>query len=316
MPISLEAFDKQLISVVDKVKGCIVNVSTVRMMQDSFMHLHPIKGIGTGVIIDDTGYIVTNYHVIEGAEEVIVTLSDGRKPSGEVIGVDPSTDLALIKVNAKNIKSCKLGDSEKIKVGQMAIAIGNPFGIVLDGPTVTVGVISALKRTIQAKNNVYENLIQTDASINPGNSGGALLDIRGKLVGINSATIKGAQGIGFAIPINVVKEVVDDLIKFGKVRRSWMGIIGLTNSKQVAKYYNLPTDQGVITARIAANGPAHIAGIIPGDILLKMEGKVLKSMKDIQSILKAKKPGDKIKLSILSQGKELSLEIKLSEPPQ
>ncbi|VVB73957.1 Trypsin-like peptidase domain protein [uncultured archaeon] len=315
IPASVKGFQDQIVSVVDKTKPSVVNISTVRIMQDQFLHVHPVQGVGTGVIVDEAGYVVTNFHVIAGANQVTVTLSDGRKPKGKIIGADPSSDIALIKIEADGLKAAPMADSARLKVGQLVIAIGNPFGILLPGAAATTGIVSALNRTINAEGRTYENLIQTDAAINPGNSGGPLLDIEGRVIGINSAMIPFAQGIGFAIPIDHVKEIIDDIAKFGHVRRLWLGIIAMPNRKEVAQYYNLPTDRGVIAARIVLDGPAHIAGISPGDILLEVGGVRLKEVIDIKKALKGKKPGDKVEARIVHAGETISVAIRLKEQP-
>jgi serine protease Do len=315
IPASVKGFQDQMVSVVEKAKPTVVNISTVRIMQDQFLHVHPVQGVGTGVIVDTAGYIVTNYHVIAGANQVTVTLSDGRKPKGKIIGADPGSDIALIKIEADGLKAATMADSGKLKVGQLVIAIGNPFGILLPGAAATTGIVSALNRTINAEGRMYENLIQTDAAINPGNSGGPLLDIEGRVIGINSAMIPFAQGIGFAIPIDHVKETIDDIVKFGHVRRLWLGIIAMPNSKEVAQYYNLSTDKGVIAARIVLDGPAHIAGIGPGDIILEVGGVKLKEVTDIKRALKGKQPGDKVEVKIIHAGTHVSVTVRLKEQP-
>jgi len=315
IPTAVKGFQDQIIEVVDNVKHSVVNISTVRVVQDQFFQVHPVQGVGTGVIIDEAGFIITNYHVLAGANQVTVTLSDGRKPKGKIVGADPSSDIALIKIDAKDLKAAPMADSSKLKVGQFVIAIGNPFGILLPGAAATTGIVSALNRTINAEGRTYENLIQTDAAINPGNSGGPLLDLEGNVIGINSAMIPFAQGIGFAIPVNIVKEIVDDLITLGHVRRLWLGIIAMPNSKQVAQYYNLLTDKGVIAARIVIDGPAHIAGIAPGDIILEVAGVKLNDVNDIRTALKGKKPGDKVETKVVHNKKTVTVTVKLKEQP-
>jgi len=315
IPPSVKGLQDQMVSVVEKAKPSVVNISTVRIMRDQFLHVHPVQGVGTGVVVDASGYIVTNYHVIAGANQVTVTLSDGRKPKGKIVGADPGSDIALIKIDADGLKAAPMADSAKLKVGQFVIAIGNPFGILLPGAAATTGIVSALNRTINAEGRMYENLIQTDAAINPGNSGGPLLDIEGRVIGISSAMIPFAQGIGFAIPIDNVKEIIDDIVKFGRVRRLWLGIIAMPNGKEVAQYYNLPTDKGVIAARIVIDGPAHVAGIGPGDIIIELDGVKLKEVIDIKRALKGKQPGDKVEVKIIHAGEQASVMVRLKEQP-
>ncbi|MFQ5762951.1 MAG: S1C family serine protease, partial [Candidatus Bathyarchaeia archaeon] len=202
-----------------KVAPSVVNISTVRLIRDYYFNVHPVTGMGSGVILDEKGFIATNRHVVAGASETIVTTTDGKKFKGMVVGSDASTDLALLRVGGEKLLPAELGDSDNLKVGKLAIAIGNPFGFMLGGPTVTIGVVSALHRHIQAEDRVMEDLIQTDAAINPGNSGGPLVESAGKVIGINTAMIPFAQGIGFAIPVNTVKRVTDELAQYGRVIR-------------------------------------------------------------------------------------------------
>ncbi len=200
------------------------------------MNAAPVQGMGSGIMVDGSGYILTNNHIVENAEGMVVSMFDGTQLDGVLVGNDPMSDIAVVKVDAgkKKLPVAKLGDSDKIRVGQLAIAIGNPFGFMLRGPTVTVGVISALKRTIQAEKGVYENLFQTDAHINPGNSGGPLINSSGEVIGMNSANIPFAQGIGFSIPINGAMSIAKELIEHGKVIRPWLGILGIGLNKEIA----------------------------------------------------------------------------------
>jgi len=239
MPSFLSEFEEKIVEAVSKVSRSVVNISTVQLVRDHFFNLYPISGMGSGVVVDNLGYIVTNHHVVAGSREVVVTTYSGARYEGWVVGVDPATDIAVVKARAEDVQPAELGDSDALKVGQLAIAIGNPFGFLLrGGPTVTIGVISALNRYIRLEDGrVYENLIQTDAAINPGNSGGPLIDTSGRVIGINTAMISQAQGIGFAVPVNTVKMIFDDLIRFGRVIRPWLGIVGMDVTKEVARYY-------------------------------------------------------------------------------
>lgn len=217
-----------LVKAVEKISPCVVNISATRLARDYFLHVIPIRGMGSGIIMDSDGYILTNHHIIEGARGVSVTFADGRKLAGRVVGADRSTDIAVVKVEAEDLKVAEFGDSDSLKVGQIVMAVGNPFGFLLGGPTVTVGVISALNRHIHHDGRVYESLIQTDAAINPGNSGGPLIDDEGRVIGVNTAVIPFARGIGFAIPINTAKRTARELVLYGRVVRPWLGIIGVT----------------------------------------------------------------------------------------
>ena len=305
-----------MVRAVEKVAPSVVNISIVRLMRENFFTVVPMRGMGSGFVISSEGRILTDFHIVEQAEEVEVTLSDGRKLKGMVSGKDPSTDIALVEVPAGNLVPAELGDSDKLKVGQMAIAIGNPFGFLLGGgPTVTAGVVSALSRTINADGRMYEGLVQTDAAINPGNSGGPLIDVDGKVIGINTANIPFAQGIGFAIPINTAKYVVEQLLEKGRVVRPWLGITGLTVTKEVATYYNLPTRSGVVLAGIVRGGPADEAGLEEGDIVVQADGTTVDTMEQLQREIRKKKPGDRLNLTIVRDGRRREASLTLQEAP-
>jgi len=305
-----------IVRAVEKITPSVVNISTVRMMRENLFTVVPLKGMGSGFAISSDGRILTDYHIVEQTQQVEVTLSDGRKFKGIVSGKDASTDIALVEVPAGNLVPAELGDSDKLKVGQMAIAIGNPFGFLLGGgPTVTVGVVSALSRTISTEGRLYEGLIQTDAAINPGNSGGPLVDVDGKVIGINTANIPFAQGIGFAIPINTAKYVVEQLLEKGRVIRPWLGITGLTVTKEVATYYGLPTWSGVVLAGIARNGPADEAGLEEGDIIVQVDGTSVETMEQLQREIRKKRPGDTVELTVVRDGRRLEASLTLQESP-
>lgn len=305
----------ELIDTIKKVSPSVVNINTVRLVHDYYMNIVPLRGMGSGVIIDENGLIVTNNHIVEQSESIEVTLFDGKKYSGKLLGTDRMTDIAVVKIEGKGFPYVKLGDSNGVQVGQIAIAIGNPFGFFLQGPTVTVGVISALNRTIQAEQGVYENLIQTDAHINPGNSGGPLVNIKGEVIGINSANIPFAQGIGFSIPASMASRIVQELIKHGKVIRPWLGILGVGANEQIAEYYELPSDTGVLVTRVFENSPAYEAGIAPGDMIITVDHKDLKDMNDLTKELRSKKVGDLILLTVLRGRRKGQIEITLGESP-
>jgi S1-C subfamily serine protease len=269
--------------------------------------------MGSGIIVSADGYILTNYHIVDDAERIQVTLNDGRKFTGRVVGSDATTDIAVVKVDADNLPAAPLGDSDQIKVGQIAIAIGNPFGFMLKGPTVTVGVVSAVNRVIQADGHVIENLIQTDAHINPGNSGGPLVNSEGKVIGISSANIPMAQGIGFAIPINTARNVADDLITHGRVIRPWLGLVGVTLTRELAEYYELPVEEGVLVMRVADESPLDHAGIRSGDTIVRIDGEKLTSIEDLQRELRKRNVGDTVQLLVIRENTRISTTIKLAE---
>jgi S1-C subfamily serine protease len=287
------------------------------LMHDAYMNVTPVQGVGSGIIIDSKGYILTNHHIAGNAQSMTVSMFDGTKLKGNLVGTDPMTDVAVIKVDPGNHKlpNARIGDSDKIRVGQTAIAIGNPFGFMLRGPTVTVGVISALNRTIQVEAVVYENLIQTDAHINPGNSGGPLLNKEGEVVGMNSASIPFAQGIGFSIPIDKAIHVSKELIEHGKVVRPWLGIFGVGVTKELAEYYNLQSNEGVLVTQVYKESPAGIQGIMPGDIVLSVDGKKMKDMSELADYIRKKKVDEKITLEILRGERRGEVTLTLAETP-
>lgn len=306
--------EEKTIRAVEKVSPSVVAISTQRIMRYDLFNKMELKGFGSGIIMNPDGYILTNNHVIEGVEKVDVFLCDGKKYDGRVIGKDPSTDIGVIKIEGHNFYSGEFGNSDILRPGQMAIAIGNPLGLA-GGATVTFGVISAVKRNMQTQQGILENLIQTDAAINPGNSGGPLVDSDGKIIGINNAIIPFAQGIGFAIPINVAKDVANELIEYGRVIRPWMGIVGMDMNPTLASYYNLATDNGALVIQINEGSPADYAGISPGDIIIGIEGRKIKGMEDVRNIIWKRKVGEKIKVKIQRARKQLIGDLQLDEMP-
>ncbi len=294
--------DDDVVAAIAKVEASVVNINTIRFERDAFLHVHPARGIGSGFIIDDRGHILTNHHITAGSREIEVALTDGRAFEGKLVGSDPANDLAVVKIDARNLPVAELGKSDELRVGQSVIAIGNPFGLV-GGPSVTVGVVSALNRHILAER-VYENLIQTDASINPGNSGGPLLDLTGGVVGINTAQIPGAQGIGFAIPINTAKAVLEDIVKYGRVTRPWLGVIGLDVSSEVARKFSLAVGSGILVMRIIPESPAERAELQSGDAITGVDGKRLDSMEDLQREIKTRRAGDSVSLVVVRGSEE------------
>ncbi|HCL57848.1 MAG TPA: serine protease [Spirochaetia bacterium] len=276
------------------------------------------QALGTGIIISEDGYIISNNHVIAGADIITVYLSDKRNFKGQVIGTDEKTDIALIKIDPKDTKLpvAPLGDSNDIQVGDFAIAIGNPFGL---NWTFTFGVVSATGRTDAIDENApYKSYIQTDVSINPGNSGGPLLNIKGQVIGVNSAiysTTGGSIGIGFSIPINIVKNVVSQLIEKGKVERGYIGAFIQDLDEKLAKYYKLSKIEGVILTNLEKNGPAEKSGLKPGDVVLAVEGKKVENTSQLISMISNTPPGETLKFSIIRDGdkKEISVKIGLRE---
>lgn len=272
------------------------------------------EGIGSGFLYDARGYILTNDHVIAGAQEIRVILPDGRQFTGRVLGRSPENDLAVVKIDGENLPVVPLGDSDQLKVGQWVVAIGNALGLG-GGPTVTAGVVSALNRTLTPGlgEPPFGPLIQTDAAINPGNSGGPLVNLVGEVVGINTAKIQSAEGIGFAIPINKAKEIIQQLLEARP--KAYLGILSTTVTPALASAYNLPVSHGILVVSVDAGGPADRAGIQPGDIIIRAGERVISSMSDLQAILNRYQPGDQLVLVTNRSGSELSVTVTLGEAP-
>jgi len=247
-------------------------------------------GLGSGVIISPDGYILTNNHVVEGADEIEVTLTDSRRARATVIGTDPESDLAVLKVDLDKLPVIVLGDSDQLAVGDQVLAIGNPFGV---GQTVTSGIVSALGRS-QLGINTFENFIQTDAAINPGNSGGALVDVNGNLMGINTAIYSrsgGSMGIGFAIPVSTAKLVLDGIVRDGQVTRGWIGVEPNELSPELAQTFGVKATEGVIITGVLQGGPAAVAGVRPGDVILSVEDKATNNVSQLLTAVASLKPG-------------------------
>ena len=308
--------EEVLVKIIEKASPWVVNIS-VSMVQDAYMNAAPVQGMGSGIVIDEAGYILTNNHIVENTDSMVVSMFDGTQLDGTLVGNDPMSDVAVVKVEngKKKLPVAVLGDSERVKVGQIAVAIGNPFGFMLRGPTVTIGVISALNRTIQAEKGVYENLFQTDAHINPGNSGGPLLNSAGEVIGMNSANIPFAQGIGFSIPINSAMAIAKELIEHGKVIRPWLGILGIGLNKDIASYYNLPAEEGVLITKTFERSPAWEQGITSGDVITKVDNKPVKDMTELAGYVRKKKIGDVITLSIKRGNLQGDVKVRLAEIP-
>lgn len=273
------------------------------------------SSLGSGVVVSPQGYILTNNHVVETADEIEVALADGRKAVAQVVGADPETDLAVIKINLANLPAITLGHAEQSRVGDVVLAIGNPFGV---GQTVTMGIISALGRN-HLGINTFENFIQTDAAINPGNSGGALIDTNGNLLGINTAIYSrsgGSLGIGFAIPATTVKTVMESIINTGHVVRGWIGVEPQDITPELAESFGLQKKNGTIIAGVLKNGPADIAGMRPGDILLAIEGKPVSDTTEMLNLIAQLTPGKKAKMTVFRKNQESTLEITIGKRPK
>jgi len=317
-----------------KVSPAVVHITSSVEYMDFFFGAQKVEATGSGVIVDERGFILTNFHVIQGAQALTVFTNDGRKYTAKVIGADPGTDLALVKIDAQGkLPVAKLGDSSKVDVGEWVVAIGNPRG--LDW-TVTAGVVSALGRQLvsQATGQTMRGMIQTDAAINPGNSGGPLLNAVGEVIGINDAIVSssgGSEGIGLAIPINTAKEVLDDLVKYGRVIRPWLGVEVLREiGAALARRYSLPVDYGLVAGKVYDGSPAGAAGVIPPvtygngryqyDILTAIDGTKLTSERQLLDTVRGHKPGDKVTLELYhitnGQYEVKRVPVKLEELPK
>jgi len=334
--VSALSLEEAFVSVAERVKPCVVNLSTETKIKvkpfdpfrdfgfrdpffedffKDFFHgqerEYTQQSLGSGVIVDEKGYILTNYHMVKDTSKIRVTLLDGRKFEAKIVGTDPKTDLALIKIDAKNLPSAVLGDSDKVRVGSWAIAIGNPFGF---NHTVTIGVISAKERTLHIAE--YENFLQTDASINPGNSGGPLVNIKGEVIGINTAIVGSAQGLGFAIPINMAKKIVGDLIEHGKVIRAWLGVYIQDLTPELAESMGISIKEGVLVSEVIKNSPAEKSGIKRGDVILSIDNENVQTSKELQQKVLSKGVGKEVLIKLIREGQEITIKVKLEKMPE
>ncbi|MDP6459426.1 MAG: trypsin-like peptidase domain-containing protein [Candidatus Hydrothermarchaeota archaeon] len=316
-------------AIFNDVKDSVVHITSVTVERDFFMRPIPREGTGSGFIISEEGYILTNNHVIKDASELRVTLANGATLEADLVGADPLSDTAVIKIKSNgNLKAVKLGDSNQLSPGQLAIAIGNPYR--LDN-TITIGVISALNRTLETEENfVIHGVIQTDAAINPGNSGGPLLNSKGEVIGINTAIyspIQGSVGIGFAISINTAKKVAEDLIEKGKVVRPWMGITGTTVTEQLAETWETGVNKGVHIIEVVEGGPAEKAGLmgtvsspgqedfILGDTIIELAGVTINTMENLIQTILEQEVGKTVEVKFIRDSKTLTTNVTLGERP-
>jgi len=314
-PPVISTSESPVIQIAEQVSPAVVGISNRVDVSTFFAHQPVEKGAGSGVIFDEEGYIVTNYHVIADSDQLVVTLPNGRQVNGKVVGTDQRTDLAVIKINEKDLKAARFGDSDKVRVGELAVAIGNPLGQGL-ASTVTAGVISAVNRSVDVDEQRFR-LIQTDAAINPGNSGGALVNSRGEVIGINSVKIVDVniEGLNFAIPINTVKPIVDSIIKYGKVIRPWIGILGGDVNPAIAERYNLATPKGVFVSEIPAGGPAAKAGMKSGDVIIAFNDEPIEGFGDLRNSIDRQKIGDKVKITVMRGREKKTLTLVLEQMP-
>ena len=307
--------EKKVLDMIERVTKSVVNISTVRLVHNMFFQTVPISGMGSGTIIDaEKGLILTNNHVVGGAQKIGVTLWNSQVIEGTIVGSCVARDIAVVKVDGKDLQFAELGDSDKLRVGQAVYAIGNPFGLS-GGPTVTTGVVSALNRTIQSDQGLIENLVQTDAAINPGNSGGPLVDLEGRIVAISTAIIPFAQGIGFAIPVNAAKSCAIDILTVGGPRKPWLGVIGITLTEEIAQYYGLPIGRGVLVTKIAEGSPAEQAQMRQGDIILEIDNAETASIDELIREIRKHKIDDKVRIFVIRESKQHFFEVTLGNMP-
>jgi putative serine protease PepD len=337
--LSTQAFsvtedEKNNVAVYEKVADGVVNITSIAVQMDFFFNVFPSQGSGSGSIIDTKGRILTNNHVVADAQKLEVTLADGSKWPAKLVGSDPDSDLAVIKIDApkEKLKVIPMGDSKSLRIGQKVLAIGNPFGLER---TLTTGIISSLGRTIRSEaGTLMEDIIQTDAAINPGNSGGPLLNSEGEIIGINSAIISpsgGSVGIGFAIPVNIAKKVVPELIAKGYVSHSWIGASILSLTPEIAQFLKIKVERGAMISEVVRGGPADRAGlkggnqrvqvgnmivIVGGDIVVKVDQHDVKTNDELIRYFREKKPGDTILLHVFRNGKFEGVEVTLGEKPR
>ncbi len=318
--------------IVEEASPAVVNIDTEMMVRQSlspfgddpffreffgeqferFSRIIPMKGKGSGFIVSEDGYILTNNHVVADADKIEVTLADGTSYPAEVVGTDPTFDLAVIKIEAKGLPVLELGDSEAVRVGEWAIAIGNPYGFE---STVTVGVISAKNRSVRARNLNFDGFLQTDAAINPGNSGGPLLNLDGKVIGINTAIIPYAQGIGFAVPVNMAKQIMDDLVKYGTVKRGWLGVYIQPLTPEFAEAYGVESDGGAVVSDVVPDSPAAKAGLRRGDVIVEVDGEAIEDHTDLSLRIRSHLKGDKVRLFVIREGKKREISVTLGSVP-
>ncbi|PKM79370.1 MAG: peptidase S1, partial [Firmicutes bacterium HGW-Firmicutes-13] len=296
----------------------VVGITNMAMIYDFFKGYSSLqeRASGSGVIIDSNGFIVTNYHVIQDASELMVTLETGEELSAEVVGADSGTDLAVIKINKTGLPAARFGDSDGLQVGELAVAIGNPLGLAFK-QSVTVGVISALDRSIKIGEQTF-SFIQTDAAINDGNSGGPLINAVGEVIGINTAKIKisGVEGMGFAIPSNTVKKIVQDLIEYGKIIRPWMGVIVSELDENIVRRYNLSVNYGILVDDVVPGGPAAEAGIGPGDVIVEIAGQKINSFNRLREVIHQYEIKDTVKVKVVRGEGEIEVAVTFEEMPK
>jgi S1-C subfamily serine protease len=332
-PVQYSSDETENIRIYKELNSAVVNITTITMAYNWFLEPVPQEGTGSGSIIDQEGYVLTNFHVVKDAEELYITLADGENYEGEIIGADPENDLAVIKFNpqGKELVTIPFGTSEDLQIGQKVLAIGNPFALER---TLTTGIVSGLGRPVQLseENYIIKEMIQTDASINPGNSGGPLLNAHGEMIGINTMIFSptgGSVGIGFAVPIDTAKRIIPELLEFGVVKRGWIDITPVQLFPQLVRYADLPVDQGLLISEILPGSTAEKAGLkggnprdwvrsgrsiiyLGGDIIVEIDNTEVKGIADLYSALEDNKPGEVIQIKVIRGNNTITMDIELS----
>ncbi len=302
-------------AVAKKSMKSVVGITTTEMIPDLFMGERPVQGVGSGIIVDSKGYILTNAHVIGNGEidNITVMFENGDKKPGKVLWFENTLDLAIVKVEGKDYPAADMGDSDKLNIGELAVAIGNPLGLDFER-TVTSGIISGLNRSVQVDPyNKAENLIQTNAAINKGNSGGPLLNGRGEVIGINTLKLTSGEGLGFAIPINIVKPIIDQVIKEGKYTSVYIGVGGNPVAKYRAAGIDVGVESGIVVSQVEPGSPADKAGINKMNIIVSLNGKEIDSLETLRKEMYKYKPGDKVKIGLIKEDKKLDVDLTLGE---
>jgi S1-C subfamily serine protease len=305
----LDAYSRAVIGAAEKVSPSVVNIDVRHSVKGRQRGPQDVGGNGSGFIFTPDGFILTNSHVVHKASRIDVVLSDGSRHPAELAGDDPDTDLAVVRINAPNILPIHMGDSSSVRVGQLAIAIGNPYGFQC---TVTAGVVSALGRSLRSNSGrLIDNIIQTDTALNPGNSGGPLVDSRGKVIGVNTAVILPAQGICFAIAIDTAKFVAGRLIKDGKITRSYIGVGGqnVPLHRRLVRHYGLSTESGILVVSVEKNSPAERSGLMEGDVIVAFDNKPTRSIDDLHKMLTGERAGTRSELTVIRRSDKLDLQI-------
>ncbi len=305
----LDAYSRAVIGAADRVRPSVVHIESFRLAPGSQSRPAEVSGTGSGVIFTPDGFILTNSHVVHGAQRLAVTLHDGRRCDAATVGDDPDTDLAVIRVDAKNLPAASLGDSSAIRVGQLVVAIGNPFGFQC---TVTAGVVSALGRSLRSQSGrLIDDVIQTDAALNPGNSGGPLVSSRGEVIGVNTAVIMHAQGLCFAIAVNTARFVASCLLRDGKVRRSYIGLGGqnVPIQRRVVRFHDLAVESGVLVLTVERGSPAEKTGLSRGDVIVGFDGATVAGIDDLHRLLTSDRVGTRVVLEVLRGTEKITLDV-------